>query len=61
MSDLFAALALVLIIEGVFPFLSPGRFRETLRSMSEIDDNAMRIAGIISMIAGLVVLYLVRM
>ncbi|OOZ00167.1 DUF2065 domain-containing protein [Solemya velum gill symbiont] len=59
MQDLWAALALLMIIEGIFPFLSPQKFRETMRKMSDMDDNSMRTAGIISMIAGLVLLYLV--
>ncbi|KHF26167.1 MULTISPECIES: DUF2065 domain-containing protein [sulfur-oxidizing symbionts] len=61
MQDLWAALALLMIIEGIFPFLSPQKFRETMRKMSDMDDNSMRTAGIISMIAGLVLLYLVRL
>lgn len=61
MRDLGAAVALLFIIEGIFPFLSPGKFRETMRALSEIDDNSVRNAGIISMIAGLIVLYLVRL
>jgi uncharacterized protein YjeT (DUF2065 family) len=61
MQDLWAALALLMIIEGIFPFLSPQKFRETMRKLTDIDDNSMRTAGIISMIAGLVLLYLVRL
>ncbi|OOY67995.1 DUF2065 domain-containing protein [Solemya velum gill symbiont] len=61
MQDLWAALALLMIIEGIFPFLSSQKFRETMRKMSDMDDNSMRTAGIISMIAGLVLLYLVRL
>ena len=61
MQDLWAALALLMIIEGIFPFLSPQKFRETMRKMSDMEDNSMRMAGIISMIVGLVLLYLVRL
>jgi uncharacterized protein YjeT (DUF2065 family) len=61
MQDLLAALAMLMIIEGIFPFLSPQKFRETMRKLTDIDDNSMRTAGIISMIAGLVLLYLVRL
>lgn len=60
MRDLGAALALLLIIEGLLPFLSPARFREAMHRISEIDSKTMRMAGFISMIAGLVLLYLVR-
>jgi uncharacterized protein YjeT (DUF2065 family) len=61
MQDLLAALAMLMIIEGIFPFLSPQKFRETMRKLTDIDDNSMRTAGIISMIVGLVLLYLVRL
>jgi uncharacterized protein YjeT (DUF2065 family) len=58
--DLGAALALVLVIEGILPFVSPRRFREMLRLAGEMDDRALRSSGLLSMLAGLVVLFLVR-
>jgi uncharacterized protein YjeT (DUF2065 family) len=58
--DILAALGLVLVIEGIFPFLSPGRVRETLHQMLQMDDRTFRIVGLISMLIGLVVLYFVR-
>jgi uncharacterized protein YjeT (DUF2065 family) len=58
--DILAALGLVLVIEGIFPFLSPARVRETLSQILQMDDRALRIVGLVSMLIGLVVLYFVR-
>lgn len=58
--DLLAALALVLVIEGILPFLNPGRFRDMLRMLEQVDDNVIRRIGFISMLAGLGLLLLVR-
>jgi len=58
--DLLVALSLMLVIEGLMPFLSPRRLRETLRMMAEMDDRSLRILGFVSMLAGVVMLYLVR-
>ena len=59
-SDLWAALALYLVLEGVLPFLNPGAAKRTLAAMSQLDDRILRRIGLGSMIAGCVVLYLVR-
>ncbi len=58
--DFLTAIALVLILEGVFPFLSPDRFRNTLVNAAGLDDATLRFVGISCMLAGLVLLYLVR-
>jgi uncharacterized protein YjeT (DUF2065 family) len=60
MQDLFAALALVLVLEGLFPFLVPDRYKETIRSISQLDDAMLRKIGLGSMIAGLVLLFIVK-
>ena len=59
-SDLLAALALVLVIEGMVPFLNPQSLRRMLETVSQLDDRTLRIAGLISMLCGLVMLYVVR-
>ncbi len=56
--DLLAALALMLVFEGILPFLNPARFRNMLRMLDEMDDSSVRKIGLASMIAGLVLLYL---
>jgi hypothetical protein len=58
--EFFTAIALVLVIEGILPFLSPDRFRKTLEMVSQIDDGAIRKMGLMTMLLGLVVLYLAR-
>ena len=58
--DLGVALCLVLVIEGIVPFLYPKRWREMVMMLSEIDDRTMRIVGLMSMLLGTGLLYLIR-
>lgn len=58
--DLLIAVALLLVIEGVWPFLSPSGLRQALRLMAEQDDHSFRIGGLVSMLLGVVLLYLVN-
>lgn len=58
--DLGTALALLLVVEGILPFASPRGFRDMLRMVGDMDDKALRNAGLFTMLAGLVLLYLVR-
>lgn len=59
-TDLFAAVALVLVIEGLLPFLNPAKYKETMQQMSAFPEQTLRMIGLGSMIAGVVFLYLVR-
>lgn len=59
-SDFLAALALVLVIEGIVPFINPQSLRRMLATASQLDDRTLRIAGLVSMMLGLVMLYFVR-
>ncbi len=58
-NDLWVAMALMLVLEGIMPFLSPDRLRRVLVAVIQMDNRSMRTAGLISMVAG-VVLYWVR-
>jgi uncharacterized protein len=58
--DLAAALGLLLVIEGVLPFLNPSGIRRALAAVSSQSDATLRLAGALSMIAGVAVLWLVR-
>ena len=58
--DLLAALALVLVIEGIMPFLNPEQFRQTLLSAARMSDRTLRVAGLLSMLSGVGLLYVVR-
>jgi len=59
-TDLFAALAIVCIIEGVMPFINPAGMKRLLARIASMEDRDMRIAGLISMAVGLTILFLVR-
>ena len=59
-NDLLAAIALLLVIEGILPFLNPQGLRKTLLTMSQLDDRTLRLIGLISMVAGVGLLYIVR-
>ena len=58
--DFFSALALVLVIEGLLPFLTPDGYRKAMISMLQMHDRSLRLMGLASMMAGLLLLYLVR-
>jgi uncharacterized protein YjeT (DUF2065 family) len=58
--DLWGAFALYLVLEGVLPFLNPGAAKRALAAMSQLDDRILRRIGLGSMIAGCVLLFLVR-
>jgi uncharacterized protein YjeT (DUF2065 family) len=58
--SLLTALALMLVIEGLLPFLAPGTWREAFRRLIEMNDGQLRFIGITSMLAGLLLLYFVR-
>ena len=61
MSDtLLIAFALMLVIEGILPFLMPVLWRETFRRLTEMSDGQIRFIGLTSMLAGLLLLYIVR-
>ncbi len=60
LSDLWAALALVLVIEGLLPALSPSTYRKAMLAMTQMDERSIRITGLVSMIAGALFLYLVK-
>jgi hypothetical protein len=59
-TDLWTALALMLVLEGIMPFVSPDSVRRLLAAVSEVDNRGLRIAGLVSMLAGVGLLYLVR-
>ncbi len=55
-----AAIALVFIIEGLMPFISPGRWRHMLTMVEQMDDRVIRNFGLGSMLFGLLLLYWVN-
>lgn len=58
--SLLLALALMLIIEGLLPFVAPSTWRETFRRLIALSDGQIRFIGLTAMIIGLVLLILVK-
>ncbi len=59
-SDLLAAFALYLVIEGLMPFISPRNWKQSVELVAQLGDRQLRIFGLISMLAGVVLLAFVR-
>jgi uncharacterized protein len=59
-STLLMALALMLVIEGLLPFLAPAVWREAFRRMLQMSDGQLRFVGLSSMLAGLLLLLWAR-
>ena len=59
-TTLLMALALMLVIEGLLPFLAPRLWRETFQRLMQLSDGQIRFFGLTSMIAGLLLLLLSR-
>lgn len=58
---LLTATALMLVLEGLLPFLAPGMWRETFRRLIAMSDGQIRFVGLTSMLVGVLVLFFVRM
>ena len=59
-TTLLMAFALMLVIEGLFPFLAPNAWRETFRRLMKLTDGQIRFFGLTSMLAGLILLFISR-
>jgi uncharacterized protein YjeT (DUF2065 family) len=59
-TDFLAAIALMLVIEGIVPFLNPSGLRRALDLLARLDDRSLRIGGLVSMLAGVTLLYFAR-
>tara|TARA_B110000003_G_scaffold70210_1_gene71617 strand:+ start:1652 stop:1840 length:189 start_codon:yes stop_codon:yes gene_type:complete len=57
--EVFIAVALFLIIEGFIPFVSPARFRNFVMRISKLNNDNLRIIGFISILFGLLLLFLI--
>lgn len=58
-NSLLLAFALMLVIEGMLPFLAPARWRETFLQLARLADGQIRFIGLVSMLVGLLLLFLV--
>jgi uncharacterized protein YjeT (DUF2065 family) len=54
------ALALMLVMEGVLPFLAPTAWREAFVRMTQFSDGQLRFMGLFSMLAGLLLLLMTQ-
>ena len=59
MSSVFAALALMLVIEGLLPLLAPTAWRETFRRLIDMRDGQIRFIGAASIASGALLYLLV--
>jgi len=59
-SEILTALALVLVIEGMLPFVRPGLYKHLIAQIAEVSDSQVRTYGLSAMIAGILLLFLVR-
>jgi len=60
LSDLLAALGLFLVFEGIAPFLNPRGVKRAFARLLEVRDRELRIAGLGSMLAGVIILFVTR-
>lgn len=60
MNSLLAAFGLMLVLEGVLPFLAPRLWRDAFRKMFEFNDGQVRFVGLLSLLAGLSLMWAVR-
>jgi uncharacterized protein YjeT (DUF2065 family) len=58
--DIGKAIGLMLVFEGIIPFLAPRRWRNMAQVLATTDERAMRIVGLLSMLVGLALLVIWR-
>ncbi|MDF2866989.1 MAG: hypothetical protein K0S11_459 [Gammaproteobacteria bacterium] len=60
LADFLAAFALVLVIEGILPFLCPDCWRTTMQKLLEQQPHTLRMIGLLSMLLGIILLYVIH-
>lgn len=60
MTEILTALALVLVIEGLLPFISPDSYKSAVSQLLQMPSGNLRFVGLGSMVAGAVLLYVVQ-
>lgn len=58
--ELAVAFCLILVIEGIIPFVAPQRWRHLLQTIEQIDDGTLRVIGLASMLAGTFALLIIN-
>jgi uncharacterized protein len=59
-SDLLAALAILLVLEGLLPFLNPAATQRVFAQLAALAERELRVAGLVSIVIGLLLLFFVR-
>ena len=59
-TEILTAVALLLVIEGMLPFIRPSRYKQLVAQIVRLSDNQLRIFGLAAMIVGLVLLFIIR-
>ena len=59
-TELLVAVGLLLIIEGVLPFLNPDGLRNAMKQIARLNDSTLRFAGLTSMVLGCLLLYVIK-
>jgi len=59
-TEILTALSLVFVLEGLLPFISPSKYRQMVTEITRLSDNHIRNIGLVIMIAGLILLFVVR-
>ncbi len=60
LAEILTAVCLVLVLEGILPFLNPAGYKRAVKAMLDLPDNQLRIIGLSSMIAGVLIPAIVR-
>ncbi|MCI0400435.1 MAG: DUF2065 domain-containing protein [Gammaproteobacteria bacterium] len=58
--DLLTAIALLLVLEGIMPFINPEALRKALMMAVGLNDATLRFIGLTSMLIGVLMLYYLR-
>jgi len=53
-------LALLLVVEGMLPFLNPSGFLKVIKAISLMSEKQLRASGLVSMLVGIVIMYLIN-
>ncbi|MFQ3188363.1 MAG: hypothetical protein ACI9UH_000631 [Gammaproteobacteria bacterium] len=59
-TELFSALALVMIIEGIIPFISPQGYKKSMQQMLAMPESKLRVVGFSLMLVGAISLFFIR-
>lgn len=59
-STIFLAMGLMLVFEGLLPFVAPQAWRETFKRMIQLKDGQLRFVGLFSIIGGLLLIWLTK-